>query len=126
MPHLRLVAVSNIQSGTERINEVEVALLAGPDHLSEFFCFWGGIRFAPNGAMLQVVFGRIKIRVQSPTGHPIEQLKAFRLRPRLSIEAFDHPSPAFCPFAICRMLVRFDSGRLSGQPVFWQDPPLWA
>src|SRR3989442_462092 len=83
------VAVTDVQSGAERINEPDLALPTGLDQFAQRFGFRRGIKFAPDRAVFQIVFEGIKIRVEFPSGHPVEQLEPFRARPGTSVESFD-------------------------------------
>src|SRR6266446_4200351 len=96
MIQLGLMTVADIQSRTERINEPDLALVTAFNQLPQFFRFRIRVKLAPDRSMLQVILRSIEITVQSPGRHPIEQLNAFRLRPRLSVEPFDYSRQEIC------------------------------
>src|SRR5215472_14993886 len=84
------LAVTDIQAGTQGVNKVDLPLFAVLKQFSEFQRFGGGIRLAPERALLQIVLRSVEIGVQTPAGHPIEKLESFLVRPGLAVKAFDN------------------------------------
>ena len=50
--HLSVVAVADVQSGTERVNEPEAALLTDTDHFAKRERLLGRVKLAPDRPML--------------------------------------------------------------------------
>ena len=92
---LRLVAITDVESRAERVDEVDVVLPACLDEVREFTRVCGAVRLAPQRAMMQIVLGCVEVGVQSPARHPAEKLDALGGSPWFAVEAFDYPRKEF-------------------------------
>jgi len=84
--------VADIQSWTQAVDELDLAIGARGDQSFEIGGFNFGVKFTPDGAVFEVVFGGVEIGVEPPTGHPTEEFGSFGWGPRRAVEAFDHSS----------------------------------
>ena len=119
---VRGVAVTEVQSGAEGVDEAQPAGVAGGDDLAQ----GGGLRrrigFAPDCPVFQIILGRVEVGVKPPGRHPLEEFPALRQQPGPAVEALDHAGQEFRGMCLRHALVSgvLLSHKLRRRPRGWQ------
>ncbi len=86
---VRLRAVADAQAGAEGIEEANLACLAGIYQMLQPLDFCWRVSSAPVCAVFEVILRSIKIGVQAPRLHPVQQFMPLLLGPRLPVKALN-------------------------------------
>ena len=88
---LLLVAVPDVQTRGDPVEEDDVVLLAALDQLLDVATLLLGVQLPPFGPVLRVILGRVEIRVQFVLVHLPEEVEPLRHGPGPVVEPLDDP-----------------------------------
>ena len=88
--HIGGIRIRHIQSRAAGIDEPQTTLPACGHRLPHFHQPGFVIRLPPDGSLVQIVLGTIKVSVQPAASHPVPKLVSLGWGPWRAIKPFDH------------------------------------
>ena len=88
--HIGGIRIRHIQSRATGIDETQTTMPACGHRLPDLHQPGFIIRLPPDGSLVQIVLGTIKVSVQPAASHPVPKLVSLGWGPWRAIESFDH------------------------------------
>ena len=88
--HVGGIRIRDIQSRTAGIDKTQTALPASGHCLPDLHKPKIIVRLPPDGSLMQIILGTIKVGIKAAANHPIPKLGSLGRGPRRAIETLDH------------------------------------